>query len=96
MLNSILDNIASNIANVLPQHQAKISSLIKDGLTIVGYCRQSDLAKEDNYINLLQRMVDNHYRRPLVDRVFVSPCSNVQSPFSQKEICQTRMRCLVN
>lgn len=86
MLKFILDNIASNIANILPQHQAQISSLKKDGLTVVGYCHKSDLAKEGNFINLLQRMVDNHYQRSLVDRVFVSPCSNAQSPFSERDL----------
>lgn len=80
------DNVASNIENILPQHKAQIRSLKEDGLSIVGYCRKSDLAKQDNLISLLQRMVDNHYQRSLVDKVFVSPCSNASSPFSERDL----------
>lgn len=86
MLTFILDNVASNIENILPQHKAQIRSLKEDGLSIVGYCRKSDLAKQDNLISLLQRMVDNHYQRSLVDKVFVSPCSNASSPFSERDL----------
>lgn len=58
-----------------------------NSLSVVGYCRKSDLAKQDkNFINLLQRIVDNHYQRSLVDRVFVSPCSNASSPFSERDL----------
>ncbi|KAG0742332.1 hypothetical protein G6F57_007236 [Rhizopus arrhizus] len=67
-------------------HKAQISSLKEGGLSVVGYCRKSDLAKQDNFINLLQRMADNHYQRLLVDKVFVSPCSNASSPFSERDL----------
>ncbi|KAG1167377.1 hypothetical protein G6F36_012568 [Rhizopus arrhizus] len=82
----IIHNIASNIQSILPQHKAQINNLKEDGLSIVGYCRKSDLDKQDNIVNLLQRMVDNHYQRSLVDKVFVSPCSNASSPFSERDL----------
>lgn len=86
VLKLILDNVASNIQTILPQHKAQISNLKEDGLSIVGYCRKSNLDKQDNVINLLQHMVDNHYQRSLVDKVFVSPCSNASSPFSERDL----------
>ncbi|KAI8080850.1 uncharacterized protein B0P05DRAFT_468923, partial [Gilbertella persicaria] len=71
--------------NILPHHRAQIRNL-KDGMSIVGYCCKSDLGKQGNVINLLQRMVDNHYQRSLVDKVFVSPCSNASSLFSERDL----------
>ncbi|CAO3677780.1 unnamed protein product [Rhizopus stolonifer] len=80
------DNVANHIQNILPQHKAQISNLKEDGLNIVGYCRKSGLNKQGNIINLLQRMVDNHYQRSLVDKVFVSPCSNASSSFPERDL----------
>lgn len=79
VLKFISDYVVNNIINVLPQHQAHIRNLKEDGWRIIGYCRKPDLSKTDNFINILQRMVDNHYQHSLVDRVFVSPCSNASS-----------------
>ncbi|EPB88414.1 hypothetical protein HMPREF1544_04765 [Mucor circinelloides 1006PhL] len=31
-------------------------------------------------------MVDNHYQRSLVNKVFVSSCSNASSPFSERDL----------
>lgn len=60
-----MDNVASNIQNILPQHKAQIGNLKQDGLGIVGYCRKSNLEKPGNLINLLQCMVNDHYQRSL-------------------------------
>ncbi|KAI9267285.1 hypothetical protein EDC94DRAFT_633993 [Helicostylum pulchrum] len=86
MMKWYINNVASNIQNILPQHKAQISNLKENGLNIVGYCRKSDLDKQDNIVNLLQRMVDSHYQRSLVDKVFMSPCSNASSPFSERDL----------
>ncbi|KAI9243271.1 hypothetical protein BY458DRAFT_448397, partial [Sporodiniella umbellata] len=66
-------NVARNIQKALPQHQAQISSLKEGGINTTGCCHKSDLEEQDNSINPLQRMVNNHYQRSLVDKVFVSP-----------------------
>ncbi|KAI8980909.1 hypothetical protein BDB01DRAFT_190516 [Pilobolus umbonatus] len=80
------DNAARNIQIVLPQHRARISNLKEDGLSIVGYCRKSDLGKQANSVHLLQRMVNNHCQHSLIDKVFVFPCSNASSPFSKRDL----------
>ncbi|RCH81026.1 hypothetical protein CU097_002665 [Rhizopus azygosporus] len=53
------DNVAKNIAYILPYHQERIKYLKKEGHKIVG---------------LMQRMVNALFERSLVEKVFVSPC----------------------
>lgn len=86
VLKFISDYVANNIINVLPGHQANIRSLKEDGWNVIGYCRKSDLPQTENFTNILQHMVDNHYRRSLVEKVFVSPSSNAGSSFSERDL----------
>lgn len=74
LLNSFIDNVAKNIAYILPYHQERIKYL-KDGHKIVGYCRKFIVNKNrDVRTRLMQRMVDRLFERSLVEKVFVSPC----------------------
>ncbi|CEI89055.1 hypothetical protein RMCBS344292_03428 [Rhizopus microsporus] len=69
------DNVAKNIAYILPYHQERIKYLKKDGHNIVGYCRKFIVNKDRNVrTRLMQRMVDTLFERSLVEKVFVSPC----------------------
>lgn len=64
-----------------------MKKLKNEGFYIIGYCRKSDLKKEEkNLENLLQQMVENLYERSLVDSVFVSPCCNANVPFSKRDL----------
>ncbi|KAI7857943.1 hypothetical protein BDC45DRAFT_499716 [Circinella umbellata] len=87
---NVLDNgyyvdLAKNIIDVIPRHHAYINQLKKDGYHIIGYCRKSK-TPSSNRAALLQRMVNILRERSLVEKVFVSPCSNVKQAFSKRDL----------
>ncbi|KAL0074018.1 hypothetical protein F4703DRAFT_1781198 [Phycomyces blakesleeanus] len=80
------DQIAKKISSTLEDHKTYMM-LKNEGFHIIGYCRKSDLKKEEkNLGNLLQQMVENLYKRSLVDSVFVSPYCNANVPFSKRDL----------
>ncbi|EIE90612.1 hypothetical protein RO3G_15323 [Rhizopus delemar RA 99-880] len=77
-------DLAKNIIDVIPRHHAYINQLKKDGYHIIGYYRKSK-SPSNNRIALLQRMVNILRQRSLVDKVFVSPYSNVKQDLNDKD-----------
>lgn len=71
--------------NVIPKHHSLIKQLKTDGHMIIGYCRKSTTPSANRVI-LLQRMVDILFKRSLVDKVFVSPCSSAKQAFPKRDL----------
>ncbi|ORE08118.1 hypothetical protein BCV72DRAFT_204206, partial [Rhizopus microsporus var. microsporus] len=56
-----------------------------DGNIIVRYCRKST-APSANRIMLLQKVVNLLYKRLLVGKVFISPCSGAKQAFQKCDL----------
>ncbi|CEI98986.1 hypothetical protein RMCBS344292_13081 [Rhizopus microsporus] len=68
-----IDNVAESIAAYLPRYQEYIGNLHKEGHQVIGYARKSIGSEdEDTRIRLLQTMIEQLVKRPLVKKVFVS------------------------
>jgi hypothetical protein len=81
---SFVADLAKNIVDIIPRHHVYINQLKNNGYHIVGYCRKSK-TPSSNRATLLQRMVDILCQRSLVEKVFVSPYSNVKEGFYKRD-----------
>ncbi|GAA5817681.1 hypothetical protein MFLAVUS_011232 [Mucor flavus] len=92
-LKLILDNIAKSIKEDVPKFQEFVKKLKSENYEIIGYARKSH-GKEDKEtrVRLLQAMVDNMLERTLVNKIYISPTSHADEPFSSRDInCDTNM-----
>lgn len=78
-------SVAENVLNVLPNHHSEINAMKEEGYKIIGYYRKS-VAETGNRVGCLQRMVNVLYNRPLVDKVFVSPCSSIKQHLTKRDL----------
>ncbi|CAO3664519.1 unnamed protein product [Rhizopus stolonifer] len=80
-------NIIKDITEYREEYQGYIQKLKKENHNVIGYARKSKGEVDDeNRTRLIQLMCDRLRERSLVDKLFVSVCSNANHPISERDV----------
>ncbi|KAI9271127.1 hypothetical protein EDC94DRAFT_512154, partial [Helicostylum pulchrum] len=82
-----LENIIKDITEYCEEYREHIQKLKKENHNIIGYARKSEEKVDDeDRTRLIQLMCDRLRERSLVDKLFVSFCSNANYPISERDL----------